>query len=92
MTAGIKLFRWWSSALKEYAQGNIIAIGVDVEEARSNARAQWLTFAAERWPWLFEDDVDEYDAKERDDKTAQFEVDIAAEPEVGTAFLLRGSE
>lgn len=92
----MQVFRWYSKALKNYAFGHIVAIGTDVEEARTNARAQFETVARERWDWLFgkyaDYKLDEDDQEEHDAKLAQLEADIMEEPEIGLAFFVKGGE
>ena len=88
----MKLFRWKSEALKDYIRGDILAIGVDIEDARSKARKQFDKVVDEKWNWLADYKLDEDEKKQRDDKLALLESDIMAEPEVADTFFIAGGD
>lgn len=95
----MKIFRWSSKALAQYAQGDILAIGRHAEEARDAARAHFEKIATshylpEMMEWIDRGDwtPDEDDLERRDIKLKLLEEDIMREPEVSDAFFIKGSE
>jgi hypothetical protein len=88
----MQLYRWDSEYLRGYSQGDIIAMGETVDEAREHARAVQRVQIRDRWGYLF-DINDEDSCLEIETLSRLFEQDIAREPEVLTnAVLIRGSD
>ena len=86
----MKIYRWKSETLRNYAFGYILAIGNDVDDARCNAREQFSRVVRDRWSWLT--DLDEDDLQEIEEKLAFLEHDIQGEPEVDDTFFIPGSD
>lgn len=84
----MKLYWWWSDALKQYAPGRLIAVARDADEARGKIRAHFEAWAAENRAWWFlTDERDEYD-----EATALLEADLGKKPEEAEALYVMGSE
>lgn len=92
----MNVYRWSSKALKNYTRGHIVAMGVDVEQARATARKHFDKFARSRWDWLYSKypdvPLDEEDRAELADNLAQLELDILQEPEECDVFFIHGGE
>jgi hypothetical protein len=93
----MKIFRWDSAALKQYSQGDILAIGRDAEEARAAARAHFDKIStrhyADMMVWFNKGwEPDEDDIERRDEMLRLLEADIMKEPEVSDAFFIDGGE
>lgn len=91
----MQIYRWWSEALKRYAEGHILVLADSLEAARELAKTEfeaWLPVGEER---LFKDGqpYDEDAAEELEKLRAKFMADIAKDPdEIRSAFFLLGSE
>lgn len=91
----MQIYRWWSEALKRYADGHILVMADSVDAARELAKTEfeaWLPIAEER---LFRDGqpYDEDAAEELDKLRTKLAADIAKDPaEIQGAFFLLGSE
>lgn len=86
-----KMFTWRSEALKQYAPGKLVVLAENVEEARLKIRAQIDPWIREHREWA----LPEYNADDEDDYieiVAQFEADIAADPEEHEVLFINGSE
>lgn len=95
---GLRLYRWYSEALRNYGYGNAFAQGRSADEARTAAMAAYKEYLASDAWWgevpdaegnfRYEDDREDYEAA-----VARFEADLKAEPAaVGEAFVVKGSE
>ena len=91
----MQIYRWWSDALKRYADGHILVIADSLDTARELAKTEfeaWLPVGEER---LFKNGkpYDEDAAEELERLWTKFRADIAKDPaEIKSAFFLEGSE
>jgi hypothetical protein len=86
-----QIYVWRSEALKQYGLGYIIALGLDIEEARNVARFNFVDLIKDKWEFL----LPEYnggESEEYDEKLQQLEQDISTEPEVVDRLYISGSE
>lgn len=92
MDREVNLYHWRSEALKNYSQGNVLAIGTTPDEARDRVRKAWPKFAEERWAWC--DSEDEDDLATIENYRLEFEADLAVEPCILSlkAIIIEGGE
>ena len=86
-----QLYFWRSDYLRNWGRGWIVTTADNVEQARERAR---VGFAAD---YKYKNPFDHPDADDDDaivyrGKLAEFEADIAKEPEVTAALFIGGSE
>lgn len=87
------IFRWYSTYLANYGNGQIIVMAQDVATARQLAEAEFPAYDRERYGWCYDPWADEDEAVIIARRLAQFRQDLAAEPEtLGSVVLVRGSE
>lgn len=93
----MKMYRWDSELLRQYSDGDLIAIAQSADEARQLLRAgldDWLK-EHRSWEWneAFEPfEGDEPDKTGYDKLVAKFESDIAKEPTEHVTLWMMGSE
>lgn len=91
----MQLFRWRSTALKNYSDGHLIAMARDADFARDLIRLQAKDWARENREWWFDivtGEVDPDEAEDYDEWMAKLEADLAAEPTTGMVVMIAGSE
>ena len=88
----MKLYKWSSKYLENYAKGNIIVMAENAEFARDNARQAQIEHMRDRYDYLDASDPD--DAGMLETYRLTFERDIQVEPEVieSGVVLISGSE
>lgn len=89
----MKLYYWTSKALREYANGHLITIANDIEEAKENIRTQFLRDFQETFLHLDFHDPDDQDMIR--EKLEELENDLSKEPvhlnHDGNCILIKGS-
>jgi len=89
----MKLYYWTSKALKEYANGHLITIANDIEEAKENIRTHFLREFNEFFFHLDFDDPD--DQEQIREKLQELEDDLSKKPMYlehdGNCVLIKGS-
>lgn len=91
----IKLYRWWSEALKQYASGHLISYGTTADEARERILADLEKSLAEYFSYMFYPGVefDEDELEDFDKWRKQIREDVARTPsEITQSVYIRGSE
>jgi hypothetical protein len=96
-TADSQIFLWRSEALRNYASGHIFATGKTIDEARDRAMTAYKDYLSSDAWWGDAPDADgnfpDEEAREEYEAAIKaFEKDLAAEPHLGVAFLVKGSE
>ena len=87
----MKLYRFKSQALREYASGDALVVAGSLEEARRVLRAGFPQHLDEEYPWW--DMSYEEDKEDRDNLLKQFDRDLLSTPEITTSGVyIRGSE
>jgi hypothetical protein len=87
------LYRWYSTYLANYGNGQIIVMAPDVATARKLAEAEFAAYDREYSGHNYDQWADEDDSVSIARRLMQFHLDVAAEPEaMGNVVLVRGSE
>lgn len=89
------LYRWRSSALKNYGDGHIIVLAGSPEEAREKARVAFQAWLRANREWLFHvvtGEVNEWDRDDVAEYLTKLETDLSGEPETSEVFLIAGSD
>ncbi len=98
LSSDMRLYRWYSEALKNYGYGHAFAIGRSPDDARLAAMAAYKEFLASDAWWGETPDADgnfrcDDDREDYEAAIARFEADLREEPAaVGEAFVVKGSE
>ncbi len=87
----MEIYRWNSELLKQYTEGDLIALADSPDSARKLLRAELETWIAESRPYAIQT-RDEGDPEEYDYLVHLFESDIAKEPTLHQTLWLNGSE
>jgi len=84
-----------SQYLENYAPGHILVEALDVETARTKARAHFEEHVQKEHFWMFSDydiPLGEGDLNNLDEYRLEFEADIAADPDICEVVFIHGSE
>lgn len=95
----MKLFQWYSDALKNYGPGHIIVMAEDLAEAREKVLIEFYNYLKSEnsyWSWYFNSDgtLDQDYTEDYDKLVDKFKKDISWEPrekDSGVIFV-KGSE